>query len=101
MGIKKAVDFVLRFRGDGSDATLSELLAKAPIWFSPPTAGQALQLTFDLLSLAPSGVVDVSASGGLTVQSAALALANTKLDVTFTTPPAANTLYFLYGTFLF
>lgn len=101
-GIRRAVKFMMQFRGDGSATEFEFLLSTAPLWWDPsPLAGQVPEDGFSLTALAPSDVVDVVCPPGPTVASAELTTLKTKLKVVFGSAPAADVTHYLLGTLLF
>jgi len=99
MAMKRAVKFALNFLGDGSATEFEFLLAGAPVWFEPAVAGAVPQPTFDLGTLHPTDVRDVT-SNGPSVSSAEITVLGTKLKVTFSSAPGAA-VYNVSGSFVF
>jgi len=100
MAIKRLVNFRIGCLGDGSSDETEFVMAASPFWFEPPNVGE-LQLTFDLLAMKPSDVIDVTANQSITVTAASITTLGTKLKVEFDAPPANNLQFVIVGVFVF
>lgn len=103
MAIKRAVGFSLNGIGDGSSSSWEFILAGAPVFFVAPDANSSPQTTFDLLSLKPSDVANVTSPTGSMpeITGASITTLGTKLSLTFASAVPDNLFFQISGTFIF
>lgn len=101
MAIKRSCKFALGLVGDGTSTTFNAVIVGSPIWFTPVAEGQMLQQNFELATLKPTDVIDVTSSNLPSVSSAAITTLGTILQVVFSSAPTDGVYGVVFGTFVF
>lgn len=99
MSVKPRVTFYLGVVGDGSTTQLTVTNATAPFGLQVVGAGIVSE-SFDIGSTSPSGIADVTSSGGGSV-TASLSILGTTTTFTYATALANGVADVLSGTFFF
>jgi hypothetical protein len=99
MAIKQSIGFVIQLHGDGASTSITLTLATAAMAFSSPN-GQGLVSGFDIASLVPTAVANLSCSDGTGV-TGSIGVLGLTLTLNFSTALAANTDPYVNGTFIF